>query len=175
MSVFRVLGMHNFGQASRFLPTADWHTGALDEQIASKTDVRDRHRKINWSQCQSRSSAVGILHPLSGVFVPGGARGAMAPPYFGRSVNPISTAWDRLCPPNYYWNHGIFRPSDGTALWCITTILAWQSLMGKEFKNTTQPRSIQKVQSNVKVPLWFWKKKNHEVYLFNKELYRNVY
>ena len=106
-SVFRILGMCNFGQTSRFLPTADWHTGALDEQITSKTDVRDRHRKINWSQCQSRSSAVGILHPL----------------------------------------------------WCITTILAWQSLMGKEFKNTTQPRSIQKFQSNVKEPLWFWRKK----------------
>ena len=32
--------------------------------------------------------------------VPGGAGGAMAPPDFGRSVNPISTRWGRLCPPN---------------------------------------------------------------------------
>ena len=32
--------------------------------------------------------------------VPGGAGGAMAPPFFGRSVNPISTKGDRLCPPN---------------------------------------------------------------------------
>ena len=32
--------------------------------------------------------------------VPGGARGAMAPPIFGRSVNPISTKGGRLCPPN---------------------------------------------------------------------------
>ena len=32
--------------------------------------------------------------------VPGGAGGAMAPPDFGRSVNPISTEGDRLCPPN---------------------------------------------------------------------------
>ena len=45
--------------------------------------------------------------------VPGGAGGAMAPPDFGRSVNPISTRGDRLCPPNYYWHPRIFRPSDG--------------------------------------------------------------
>ena len=31
--------------------------------------------------------------------VPGGARVAMAPPDFGRSVNPISTKGGRLCPP----------------------------------------------------------------------------
>ena len=35
-----------------------------------------------------------------------------ANPDFGRSVNPISTRWDRLCPPNYYWHPRIFRPSD---------------------------------------------------------------
>ena len=45
--------------------------------------------------------------------VPGGAGGAMAPPDFGRSVNPISTRGKRLCPPNYYWQPRIFRPSDG--------------------------------------------------------------
>ena len=32
--------------------------------------------------------------------VPGGARVAMAPQYFGRSMNPISTRGSRLCPPN---------------------------------------------------------------------------
>ena len=32
--------------------------------------------------------------------VPGGAGGAMAPPNFGRSINPISTKGGRLCPPN---------------------------------------------------------------------------
>ena len=42
--------------------------------------------------------------------VPGGA---MAPPDFGRSVNPILTMGDRLYPPNYYWYPQIFRPSDG--------------------------------------------------------------
>ena len=32
--------------------------------------------------------------------VPRGAGGAMAPPDFGRSVNPISTKVGRLCPSN---------------------------------------------------------------------------
>ena len=40
---------------------------------------------------------------------------AMAHPIFRRSVNPISTRGDRLCPPNYYWHTQIFRPSDGPA------------------------------------------------------------
>ena len=48
--------------------------------------------------------------------VPGCAGCAMAHPNFGRSVNPISTRADRLCPPNYYWHTRIFRPSDGPAL-----------------------------------------------------------
>ena len=52
--------------------------------------------------------------PSRGV-VPGGAGGAMAPQDFGRSVNPISTRWDKLCTPNYYWHPPIFRPSDGPA------------------------------------------------------------
>jgi len=39
----------------------------------------------------------------------------MAHPYFGMSVNPISTRGDILCPPNYYWHTRIFRPSDGPA------------------------------------------------------------
>ena len=38
---------------------------------------------------------------------------AMAPPDFGRSVNPISTSGDRLCLPNYYLHPRIFSPSDG--------------------------------------------------------------
>ena len=37
-----------------------------------------------------------VLRPV----VPGSARGAMAPQYFDRSVNPISTKRGRLCPPN---------------------------------------------------------------------------
>ena len=45
--------------------------------------------------------------------VPGGARGAIAPPDFGRSDNPISTRRGRLCPLHYYWHHRICRPSWG--------------------------------------------------------------
>ena len=32
----------------------------------------------------------------------GGAGGALAPPVFCKTVNPISTRGDRLCPPQYY-------------------------------------------------------------------------
>ena len=39
------------------------------------------------------------FHYTKGV-IPGGAGGAMAPPDFGRSVNPISTKGGRLCPSN---------------------------------------------------------------------------
>ena len=51
----------------------------------------------------------GVCRPV----VPGCAGCAMAHPDFGRSVNPISTRGDRLCPPNYYWHTRIFRPSNG--------------------------------------------------------------
>ena len=37
----------------------------------------------------------------------------MAHPIFRRSVNPISTRGDRVCPPKYYWHTQIFRPSNG--------------------------------------------------------------
>ena len=40
-----------------------------------------------------------VLQISRGV-VHGGDRSAMAPPDFGRSVNPISTRRRRLCPPN---------------------------------------------------------------------------
>ena len=33
--------------------------------------------------------------------VSGGAEGALAPPEFGKSVNPIPTRGGRLCPPHY--------------------------------------------------------------------------
>ena len=58
-----------------------------------------------------RKSVKKFIRPV----VPGGARGAMTHPDFGRSVIPISTKGDRLCPPNYYWHPWIFRPSDGPA------------------------------------------------------------
>ena len=44
-----------------------------------------------------------------------GAEGALAPPVFGRTVNPISTRGSRLCPPQYYEPPRIFRPCDGPA------------------------------------------------------------
>ena len=56
--------------------------------------------------------------------VPGGAGGGMAPPDFGRSVNPISTRRGRLCPPYYYWHPQIFRPSYGPGLEEKTSIKA---------------------------------------------------
>ena len=54
-----------------------------------------------------------FLLSLSRPVVSGCAGYAMAHPDFGRSVNPISTRGDRLCPPNYYWHPRIFRPFDG--------------------------------------------------------------
>ena len=48
--------------------------------------------------------------------VPWCAGCAMAHPDFGRSVNPISTRGDNLCPPNYYLHTRICRPSDGPRL-----------------------------------------------------------
>ena len=51
--------------------------------------------------------------------VPGSAEGTMAPPDFAISVNPISTRWGRLCPPN---NTGTPGFSDlPTALLCLQT------------------------------------------------------
>ena len=47
----------------------------------------------------------------------GGQGGAAAPPDFGRSVNPIPTRGDRLCPPNSYWHPRILKPSDGPAFY----------------------------------------------------------
>ena len=40
---------------------------------------------------------------------------ACRPCDFGRSLNPISTRGDRLCPPNYYWHTRIFRLLNGPA------------------------------------------------------------
>ena len=50
---------------------------------------------------------------------------AIAHPDFGRSVNPISTRGDRLCPPNYYWHPRIFRPSDGPDRYIYRKIAVW--------------------------------------------------
>ena len=41
-----------------------------------------------------------------GPVIPGGAMGALAPPHFGRSINPISTKGGRLRPTNDTRTHG---------------------------------------------------------------------
>ena len=45
----------------------------------------------------------------------GGARGALAPPIFGSSVNPIPTGGGQIIPTYYYWPPQIFSPSGITA------------------------------------------------------------
>ena len=55
-----------------------------------------RHRALDPSGHHHRQRCLPAARPV----VPGGAGGAMAPPDFGRSVNPISTKGGRLCPPN---------------------------------------------------------------------------
>ena len=55
-----------------------------------------------------------MLRPV----VPGCAGCAMAHPDFSRSINPISTWGDRLCPPNYYWHTRMFRPFNGPVNYC---------------------------------------------------------
>ena len=57
----------------------------------------------------------------------------VAHPDFGRSVNPISTRGDRLCPPNYYWHTRIFRPSDGPAMYSGTKIKDYIIFAVKKF------------------------------------------
>ena len=62
--------------------------------------------------------------------VPGCAGCAMAHPVYGRSVNPISTKGDRLCPPNNYWHTRIFRPSDGPDLITVLNIVDLSKKVG---------------------------------------------
>ena len=64
---------------------------------------------LKLSQKRTNNLTLLLCRPV----VPGCAGCAMAHSIFRRSVNPISTRGDRLCPPNYYWHTQIFRPSDG--------------------------------------------------------------
>ena len=43
----------------------------------------------------------------------------MAPPDFGRSVNPISTRWGRLCPPNNTGTPGFSDLPTAEYVWCM--------------------------------------------------------
>ena len=72
--------------------------------------------------------------------VPGCAGYAMAHPGFGRSVNPISTRGDRLCPPNYYWHTRIFRPSDGPVIKIY--LLESQKKFTRNFKRQCSSSSL---------------------------------
>ena len=66
------------------------------------------------AHCTLRRRDILLSTGVLSLGVPGGA---MAHPDFGRSVNPISTRGDKLCPPNYYWHPRIFRSSNGSGLW----------------------------------------------------------
>ena len=58
-------------------------------------------------------SICSVAQFVSGLSEPGVPGGAIVPPIFGWSVNPISTKGGRLCPPFYYLPFQIFRPSYG--------------------------------------------------------------
>jgi hypothetical protein len=57
------------------------------------------------------------ISPLSLAVVPepGGPGGPLAPPIFGRSVNPIPTGGGQIIPTYYYWPPQSFSPSGITA------------------------------------------------------------
>ena len=61
-------------------------------------NISPYHHEMSWggNSQGSRWQQQNNIRPV----VPGGAGGAMAPPDFGRLVNPISTKGGRLCPPN---------------------------------------------------------------------------
>ena len=80
------------------------------------TFSRDKSSSINYSCIKCILWWLTFHFHCRGV-VPGGVGGDMAPPECGRSVNPISTRWGRLCLPN---NNGTPGFSDlPTALHCF--------------------------------------------------------
>ena len=87
-----------------------------DKNLSTYDHAKNRHagrkRQLKFINVTGWSTFVHCLYCDRGV-VSGGAWGAMAPPDFGRSVNPISTKGVRLCPPNNTGTPEIFRPSDG--------------------------------------------------------------
>ena len=95
------------------------------------------HSVIIFSYCveldwQNNHTCMGI--------VPGGAGGAMAPPDFGRLVNPISTRGTDYA---HYWHPRIFRPSDGPEYTVgeITTLNATNLFRNKKMSSNTYSRS----------------------------------
>ena len=73
--------------------------------------AKNLHESL-WPQVFNSNAMTSFDRPV----VPGCAGCAMAHPDFGRSVSPISTKGDRLCPPNYNWHSRIFRPSKGPVI-----------------------------------------------------------
>ena len=65
----------------------------------------------------------------------------------GRSVDPISTRGDRLCPPNYYWHPRIFRPSDSWQCYLMSSLN--QVILGLGFpsKLHRNPWVLQKIEN----------------------------
>ena len=61
--------------------------------------------------------------------VSGGAGGTLAPPEFGRSVNPIPTRGGRLCPPHYCQHPRIRKPNDSSEVVLEMLTLCRFSLM----------------------------------------------
>ena len=101
-----------------------------------------------------------LLHKYRGV-VSGGAGGARESPNFGRSVNPISTRGDRLCPPDYYWNPQIFRSSDGPAdktpnkivgVNCSAQIFWSFSDMNKYYLPRVLPNRVEHLSKDLRYP-----------------------
>ena len=95
------------------------------QKIKRKTDknklLRPKYQLAikNWIKYFLKATALdcAVLHSASRPVVPGGARGAMASPVFGRSVNPISTKGADYAhqiiraPPDF---QTFRRPCDGT-------------------------------------------------------------
>jgi hypothetical protein len=102
-----------------FLPSSIFKEGRWTSTLIRKSELLlesgfDRKSKLS-KRCNIKSYFYKSLLTSWGSrpVVPGCAGCAMAHPDFVRSVNPISTRGNGLCPPNYYWHTRIFRPSDG--------------------------------------------------------------
>ena len=81
---------------------------------------------FHWSRSRRQRGNRGKFDIACRPVVSGCAGCAMAHPDFGRSINPIATRGDRLCPPYYYWHTRIFRPSDGPEYVCtMPSFLSW--------------------------------------------------
>ena len=100
-----------------FVKVTEIHSIIFFSSFTRKRDTRIVPNALSFYRSQNVPKEALNTRPV----VPGFAGCAMAHPDFDRSVNPISTRGDRLCPPNYYWHTQIFRPSDGpdmlTVIW----------------------------------------------------------